>query len=275
MRGKARKRQRLKDEIREYASPLNSVQNIRVLFLGQINAGKSSFFNSVDSVFRGYVINQASAGTDDRSVTRKYRIYQVKDGIHGKPLPIIFCDTMGLEEKDSACLKIDDVINIFKGHIPDKYQFNSNEAMHPNAPGYIKSPSLKDQIHCLVFVIDASNVEILPEKIERKLKEIRQKANELELPQLVILTKVDKISSVVNENISHVYRSQTVKRKMYAASDKLGIPLSQIVPVINYYSETDLRDDVDVLILMAVRQIVRCAQRYLENFSSDQSPAVD
>lgn len=62
---------------------------------------------------------------------------------------------------------------------------------------------------------------------------------------------------------------------MEAASVKLGIPLGQIVPVANYHSGVDLKDDVDILILMAVRQIVRFAQRYLESFSSDQSPLAD
>ena len=57
--------------------------------------------------------------------------------------------------------------------------------MQPSAPGYIKYPSLKDQIHCVVFVIDGSKVEILSEKVEGKLKEIRQKV--IELGQFYIL----------------------------------------------------------------------------------------
>uniref|UniRef100_A0A6J0V5T3 Uncharacterized protein isoform X1 n=3 Tax=Pogona vitticeps TaxID=103695 RepID=A0A6J0V5T3_9SAUR len=268
-------RKQLMDEIAEFKPPLNSVQKIRVLFVGQIGAGKSSFFNSVDSVFCGHVINNAPAGADGKSVTKKYRTYEVKNRSTGKPLPILFCDTMGLEERELASLRTDDVISILKGHIPDGYQFNPIAAMQPNTPGYIKSPSLKEEIHCVVFVVDGSNIEILPEKMETKLKEIREKANEFELPQLVLLTKVDEISSFLKEDVSDVYKSQAVKQKMETASGKLGIPLSQIVPVKDYCSEVELKDDVDILILLALRQIVRFAQRYLENFSSNQSAVVE
>ncbi|XP_072853944.2 interferon-induced protein 44-like isoform X1 [Pogona vitticeps] len=268
-------RKQLMDEIAGYKPPLKSVPKIRVLFIGQISAGKSSFFNSVDSVFQGHVLHLAATGADDKSVTRKYRTYEVKNRSTGKPLPIIFCDTMGLEEGEFASLKMDDVINILKGHIPDGYQFNPSAAMQPSAPGYIKSPSLKDQIHCVVFVIDGSKVEILSEKMEGKLKEIRQKVIELELPQLALLTKVDEISSFLKEDVSDVYKSQAVKEKMETTSRKLGMPLSQIVPVKDYCSEVELTDDVDILILLAVRQIVRFAQRYLDNISADQRPVVD
>ncbi|XP_020668232.3 interferon-induced protein 44-like [Pogona vitticeps] len=268
-------RKQLMDEIAGYKRPLKLVPKIRVLFIGQIGAGKSSFFNSVDSIFQGYVLHLAATGADDKSLTKKYRTYEVKNRSTGKPLPIIFCDTMGLEERELASLKMDDVINILKGHIPDGYQFNPSAAMQPSAPGYIKYPSLKDQIHCVVFVIDGSKVEILSEKVEGKLKEIRQKVIELELPQLVLLTKVDEISSFLKEDVSDVYKSQAVKQKMEIASGKLGIPLSQIVPVRNYFSEVELTDDVDILILLAVRQIVRFAQRYLDNISADQRPVDD
>ncbi|KAJ7332562.1 hypothetical protein JRQ81_014742 [Phrynocephalus forsythii] len=260
-------RQELMKEIAQYESPLNSVQKIRVLFLGQISAGKSSFFNSLDSVFQGHVLHHAPEGTDDRSVTKKYKTYQVKNGSNGNPLPIIFCDTMGLEENYG--LNIGDVSNLLQGHVPEGYQFNLIAAMEPSAHGYIESPSLNERTHCVVFIIDGFKIEILPEKVLEKLKEIRRQAIELELPQLVIFTKVDEICSVLEEDVSDVYKSQAVKRKMEVASNKLGIPLGNIVPVKNYCSEVDLKDHVDILLLKAVRQIVRYAHRYLESFPSD------
>ena len=49
------------------------ISNINVLLLGEIGAGKSSFFNSVNSVFRGFVTSLASAGSMQRSVTTQVR----------------------------------------------------------------------------------------------------------------------------------------------------------------------------------------------------------
>uniref|UniRef100_A0A6J0V9N4 Interferon-induced protein 44-like isoform X1 n=1 Tax=Pogona vitticeps TaxID=103695 RepID=A0A6J0V9N4_9SAUR len=271
----AEERRRLIDEISAYKPLLDSVQKARVLLLGQIGAGKSSFFNSVNSVYRGHVRNQAWVGVGETSITLKYRTYPVITGSDKKMLPITFCDTMGLEEKEGAGLKVDDVINILKGHVPDRYQFNPHAAIQSGTPGYIESPSLKDKIHCMVFVIDGSKIEILPPKMESKLKELRQKARELDVPQIILLTKVDEICSSVKQNVSNVYRSQAVHEQMQIASVKFGIPLSLIVPIKNYCFETELENNVDILILMAVRQIMRSADCYLDNFLSEEGLTTD
>nr|XP_056701126.1 interferon-induced protein 44-like [Euleptes europaea] len=264
-------RVKLMEQIRTYKPYLNSVPQFRVLILGPIGAGKSSFFNSVHSTFWGYVTSQAIAGSDSKSVTMQYRTYQIKNGRDGNPLPIVFCDTMGLEEKQGDGLEIEEVPNILKGHVPDRYQFNPSSIIHPNAPGYIRNPTVKDQIHCVAFVIDGSKVEILPENLAAKLREIRRKANLLGVPQLVILTKVDEICSFLEEDVSIVYKSKPVEKQMQLTAERLGIPLSQIVPVKNYSSELDIKFDVDILLLMAVRQMLRLAESFLDNLPLDCS----
>uniref|UniRef100_A0A674J678 TLDc domain-containing protein n=1 Tax=Terrapene triunguis TaxID=2587831 RepID=A0A674J678_9SAUR len=262
-------RGKIMEEIRSYKPYLNSVPQIRILVLGPIGAGKSSFFNSVNSVFRGYVTSQAIAGSDNTSVTTQYRTYPVKDGRDGKPLPIIFCDTMGIEEKSGTGLEIDEVSNIIKGHVPDRYQFNPAATLRSDSPGYVKTPSLKDQIHCVAFVIDGCKIEILPEKLEEKLKQLRRKVNQFGIPQLVLLTKVDEICPTIEEDVQCVYKSKAVEKQV--KYEKLGIPLAQIVPVKNYCSELDLLCDVDILLLSAVRQLIRLAESYLDNFPFEKA----
>uniref|UniRef100_A0A670IU22 TLDc domain-containing protein n=1 Tax=Podarcis muralis TaxID=64176 RepID=A0A670IU22_PODMU len=269
----AEKREALMKEIRTYKPCLSAVPQCRVLLVGPVGAGKSSFFNSVNSTFRGYVSSQAAAGSDSTSLTKQYRTYHLKSGSGRTPLPIIFCDTMGLEVQPNAGLDIEDVRSILEGHIPDRYSFNPSCVMSPNMPNYIKSPSPKDRIHCVAFIIDGSKVEILPEKLEEKLKDIRRKANSFGVPQLVILTKVDQICPIVEEDISYVYKSMAVQKQMRLMEAKLGIPLSHIVPVKNYSSELELRNDVDILILMAVRQMLRLAEDYLDD--CDDEPPVN
>uniref|UniRef100_A0A8C8REE9 TLDc domain-containing protein n=1 Tax=Pelusios castaneus TaxID=367368 RepID=A0A8C8REE9_9SAUR len=259
-------REKMKEEIRSYKPYLNSVSQIRILVLGPAGSGKSSFFNSVNSVFRGYVTSQAIVGSDNTSVTTQYRTYSVKDGRDGKLLPIIFCDTMGIEETSGAGLEIDELPNIIKGHVPDRYQFNPTATLRPDSPGYIKTPSLKDQIHCVAFVIDGGKIEILPEKLEDKLKQLRRKMNQFGIPQLVLLTKVDEICPTLEEDVQWVYKSIAVQKQMRVTAERLGIPLAQIVPVKNYCSDLELSFDVDILILSAVRQLIRLAESHLDNF---------
>ncbi|MEQ2193525.1 hypothetical protein XENOCAPTIV_001575, partial [Xenoophorus captivus] len=43
-------------------------------------------------------------------------------GRRGGNLPLILCDTMGLEENADTGLNIDDVVSILKGHMKDRYQ---------------------------------------------------------------------------------------------------------------------------------------------------------
>ncbi len=52
----------------------------------------------------------------------QFRTYTIKAGKGGGTLPLILCDTMGLEEKADAGLDIEDLVNIYKGHVKDRYQ---------------------------------------------------------------------------------------------------------------------------------------------------------
>ena len=47
------------------------IEYINVLLVGECSAGKSSFFNSVESVFEGFVSSTAEAGTDEGSLTKQ------------------------------------------------------------------------------------------------------------------------------------------------------------------------------------------------------------
>lgn len=147
-----RTRTELMESIRTY-KPIGRLSKVQVLLIGPVGAGKSSFFNSVNSVFRGHVTSQAMSGSSATSLTTQvgaivliisiygdfkmkiiklhhspslcilqFRTYSLKDGREGKPLPIILCDTMGLEESNGAGLNIDDVSSIIKGHLSDGHQ---------------------------------------------------------------------------------------------------------------------------------------------------------
>lgn len=51
----------------------------------------------------------------------QFRTYSVRGG-RGKSLPIVLCDTMGLEEGLNAGLDMDDFTSILKGNVQDRYQ---------------------------------------------------------------------------------------------------------------------------------------------------------
>uniref|UniRef100_A0A3Q2TAV7 Interferon-induced protein 44-like n=1 Tax=Fundulus heteroclitus TaxID=8078 RepID=A0A3Q2TAV7_FUNHE len=257
----------LMESIKNFKPPVSSVSQARVLLIGQVGAGKSSFFNSINSVFRGHVTSQAISGSSPTSLTTQFRTYSVKDGRGGKPLPFTLCDTMGLEDSKGAGLDVDDISSILKGHVPDFYQFNPTAPLHAEVQGYRKSPRIKDKIHCVAYVIDACKVSIMPTNLEDKLAAIRRKVNLLGIPQLVLLTKVDEACPLVKEDLRNVYKSGYIQDIMQGVSTKVGVPLSCIVPVKNYSGELELDLNCDILLLSALIQMLRFTDNYFDELS--------
>ena len=68
--------QSLKNEVEEYV-PLEEtgVEQVKVLLIGQVGAGKSSFFNTINSIFKGKITNQATAGSSEKCVTTKVIVF--------------------------------------------------------------------------------------------------------------------------------------------------------------------------------------------------------
>ncbi|KAF4083200.1 hypothetical protein AMELA_G00137290 [Ameiurus melas] len=263
----AERRAELMESIKNY-KPLNSsVNSIRVLLIGPIGAGKSSFFNSINSVFRGHVTSQAMSGSSGTSVTNQFRTYTVKAGREGNALPLILCDTMGLEEFSGAGLNIEDISSIIKGYILDRYKFNPASPFQPDERLDFKPVTLQDKIHCVAYVLDTGKVSLLSSKVEEKLTAIRQRVNSLGIPQIVLLTKVDEACPDVEKDLQNIYLSAVIKTKFQEASNRLGVPMTNIIPVKNYSHELDLDLNCDILLLTAVQQMLRFADNYFDDIS--------
>ncbi|XP_062869367.1 interferon-induced protein 44-like [Trichomycterus rosablanca] len=267
----AERRAELMESITSYKPLMNSVTRVRILLIGPVGVGKSSFFNSINSVFRGHVTSQATAGFSGVSVTTQLRTYTVKAGHEGSALPIILCDTMGLEELSGAGLDIDDISNIIKGYIPDRYKFNPTSAFQRDEHVENKSVTLQDKIHCIVYVLDTCKIALLPSKVEEKLSAIRRRVNSLGIPQIVLLTKVDEACPLVREDVQNIYLSSYIRKKCQEASSCVGVPVCNIIPVKNYSQEFELDLNVDILLLTAVQQMLRYADNYFEDISSAEN----
>uniref|UniRef100_A0A672N5G8 Interferon-induced protein 44-like n=1 Tax=Sinocyclocheilus grahami TaxID=75366 RepID=A0A672N5G8_SINGR len=258
-------RQALLSTISGWKPSVSSVKEARILLVGPVGAGKSSFFNSINSAFKGYVSSQANTGTAGTSLTTQFRPYYIKPSSSVTHVPFILCDTMGLEDGVNTGLDVD-FATILKGHIQDKYQFNPLMPIQPDSPHFHKSPGLKDKIHCVVFVIDISRVKLLSDKMIEKFVVFRKKANQLSIPQLVLLTKVDEACPLVAEDLKNVYQSHYINKMMQEVSFQLGVSLSVVVPVKNYYQELEIDPQTDILLLNAVVQMLRAAEGYFDDF---------
>ncbi|XP_026861271.2 interferon-induced protein 44-like [Electrophorus electricus] len=264
----AERRAELMESVKTYKPLISTVKQLRILMIGPVGAGKSSFFNSINSIFCGHVTSKAMSGSLDSSITKQYRTYTIRAGNEGVALPFILCDTMGLEEASEAGLSIDDISSAINGHIPDRYKFNP--AAPYEAEDEVKPPrslTLQDKVHCVVYVLDTCKVTLMPSKVEEKLTAIRKRANLLGIPQIVLLTKVDEACPLVEEDLQNIYLSSYIKTKVREASARVGVSMSSVIPVKNYSHELELELECDILLLTAIQQMLRFADNYFDDMS--------
>ncbi|XP_027877784.1 interferon-induced protein 44-like [Xiphophorus couchianus] len=251
--------------VQEYKPAKKGIRYLRVLLYGPVGAGKSSFINSVSNVMRGRITIPAlaSATTADKSFTRQYKTHKfIKGRGESKTFyPLVFNDIMGLEdgEKNGVCDK--DIELALEGHVKEGYEFNPTSPL--NKSKYNMSPSADDKIHVLVCVMSANASQVKPSVLE-KMKRVRETASDLGIPQMAILTHIDDACGETEKDLRNVYKSKHLKKKMKDLSASVGIPLNCIFPVKNYSEKIDLNDDVDFLILSALKKMVDFGDDFLE-----------
>eukprot|EP00105_Crassostrea_gigas_P030109 XP_011452310.1 PREDICTED: interferon-induced protein 44-like [Crassostrea gigas] len=254
---------KLKKELVDYSlGGETGVPAANILLIGQIGAGKSSFFNSVNSTFRGKIANKARCGSFEHSLTTVYRKYSVKDHNSGQTLKIRLCDTRGLEEDFN--IDPQEISHILDGNVPDRYQFNPSAPFTTETFGFIRNPRLGDRIHCVAFVVDGSTIDVIPEKILKQLKAMQSQMNKRNIPQVVYLTKLDKVCPKVEEDAGHIFHSSAVRKAVDKIADIMGLPRGFVLPIKNYESETILDQNIDILILKALKQTADFSDDYIE-----------
>lgn len=263
-------RQNLLEDLRKYKIYGDLFSEIRILLLGPVGSGKSSFINSVKSVFHDRIARQAPVGSDTGSITEQYRIYSIKNGKYGKTLPFMLCDSMGLDDTEEVGLCVEDIPHILKGSMPDRYQFNPHKpitAMHPN---FITSPSLEDRIHCVAYVLDINSVFNISSKMVAKLKQIQKEVLNHGIPLVALITKVQDCSGILQDNFLNMNEFITSDDKIINFTKMLNIPIYNILMVQNYASELTLNPLKDVLILTALKQMLRAANAALEDLPLEE-----
>ncbi|KAM6934266.1 interferon-induced protein 44-like [Xenentodon cancila] len=162
---------------------------------------------------------------------------------------------MGLEEGDANGVHAHDIKLVLKGHVKEGYKFNPASRLSDGDPDYISSPSPQEKVHVVVCVFSANASEIKPSVLE-KIKDITEEASDLDIPQLAVLTHIDDACGETEKSLRNVYKSKHLKKKISYFSSSLGIPMNCILPVKNYSYEINLDEDVNTLILSALKLMI-------------------
>ncbi|XP_056432727.1 interferon-induced protein 44-like isoform X2 [Gadus chalcogrammus] len=269
-----------KDELQwleSFRPQSDNVKHLRVLLCGPAGSGKSSFINSVDSICQNRITGPADANNAleadpelakiaGQSFTRKYKTHRIQKGTPGQYYPFVFNDVMGLEPTNGILLG--DLTLAMKGRVKDNYKFDPKTPLDDSNDCYINNPTSNDKAHILVFVLAVDFNQVADEQMFKKITEIRLAARDLDIPQIAILTKIDEKScDLVKKDLKNVYSSTNIKNAMEGLSNTVGFPLRCIFPLKNYHGEIELNDEMDMLILTALRQIL--------SFANDRVNATD
>lgn len=258
-------REKLLESVRSFKPASESVSEARILLIGPVGAGKSSFISSVQSVFSGRVINRAMVGSSSStSFTKKLRSFNITGSGEkaDEPMALVLCDVMGVGEGESTGLTLHDALSVIKGHTPEGHQFSPDQPVGVETEGFIRSPRTKDKVHCVVFVVDGSKVGSYAKSFGTTFQHLREHISSLGVHQVALVTHADQVCKATGSDISQVYRSLTLQQTIEKAGALLGMATSYIVPVKNYSSELDVDESTDILLLRAVDHILQYANLY-------------
>ncbi|XP_077940020.1 interferon-induced protein 44-like [Gasterosteus aculeatus] len=255
--------------VKDYQPFNKEVKQLRVLLHGPTGSGKSSFINSVDSVLQGKITGQALTDTaSSKTFTMKRRTYKIDKGGPGTFYPFVFTDIMGIEGLEKQGICVEDIKLDMKGHIKDGYNFNPYSEISENDPNYNKSPTLEDKVHVLVCIIDASKESLLSNESKEKMREVRLAASRLVIPEVVVLTKIDEACSEVRSDVNNVCKSKYIKETVDKISVDLGLQPNYIFPVKNYNTEMETNDEIDSLILSAMKRIIDFGEDFVNKLQA-------
>ncbi|XP_060754520.1 interferon-induced protein 44-like [Neoarius graeffei] len=255
----------LKSELRQFQLNHPEISHFRILLHGPVGAGKSCFINSVMSVFKGKIVikaqEESSAG---KSCTKTYKTYKITDA-NSQTLPFVLNDVMGLENHEEDGVHPRDIIHALHGHVKEDYKFNPASPLSHADPDFINDPNPNDKVHCLVSVVPADSITLMPNEVIQKMKNVRKEALSLGIPHVVLMTKIDALCPLAKKDLTEVYKSKKIKDTMEKCSHRLGPPVKCIFPVSNYYEECEPNNAKDVLILMAFKAIAEFIKDYIED----------
>ncbi|KAM4560696.1 interferon-induced protein 44-like [Fundulus diaphanus] len=253
--------------VQEYKPAQDDIKYLRVLLYGPVGHGKSSFINSVSNVIRGRISIPAlaSATPSYKSFTKTFETHKLNKGRGNEKTiyPVVFNDIMGVEEGESRGVHEDDIKLALQGHVKEGHKFNPVSLLTEGDKDYNPTPSADDKVHVLVCVLSANTSQIKP-SVLYKMKKVRERASELGIPQMAMMTHIDEVCGEIEKDLKNVYKSRHLKKKMKDFSAAVGIPMNCVFPVKNYSHEIDLNDDTDTLILSALRKIIDFGDDFIE-----------
>ncbi|KAJ8410245.1 hypothetical protein AAFF_G00202260 [Aldrovandia affinis] len=260
-------REELRQKLVSFKPYCEVLSRVRVLLLGPVGAGKSSFVNSIKSVMCREVCMMPCVGTIPEGFTKKLKSYEIRTTRGNPPTALTLCDIMALRDSMESGLTLHDTLAVIKGHVPEGHKFQSEAPISPDTTGYRQAPTLEEKIHCVVFVLDACEVLFYSKSLKDQLKDLRSEISDMDIPHMILLTHVDQVCHAVEMDVQYVYRSHILQDRIQKAAEVVGLPVSYVLPVKNYASELSVNCNTDILLLSALSRMLHSIDNAFEDYA--------
>lgn len=85
------------------------------------------------------------------------------------------------------------------------------------------------------------------------------------LPQIVLLTKPDKICPDVHEDVTKLFTSSAVRDAVDRVADIMGLPRAHVLLVKNYDNESKLKLGINITIMEALERCLDFADDFIDD----------
>lgn len=250
--------------IRELVYPQHCT-DINLLVIGKLGSGKSALVNTLFTVLRnnGQLANLAPPSLPDRESTTKTLHEIVLQNIPGtKTLRVYDCRGI-LPDNNLNAVFTEDLIKVIDGNVIKDYKFKDNCTIQENDGFYRNNPTISDKMHCVLFVVKADDLSDQTDvAVFRSIQSYLFLRN---IPSRMILSHVDKLDMCVYGDLTKLFVSRHVQRKVELAKEIFSLQDIQVLPVANYVKGITQNIAQDILALQAIENILNETISYLEN----------
>lgn len=253
------KKDQLLNDIDDIIIPEQS-QALNLCVIGYKASGKSSLINTLKTVVRnsGHLCTVVPAYGKNRGCTsRKLNGVTLKTLSSGKKICVY--DTFGIQREplrnddDKNAALIDDLKKTIAGHVMHNYEFQ--EISIQEESDFYRRPTLSDRMHCVIFVINAENVQELSEY--KTLLMVQQHLANENVPLRLVLTYVDKLHPGASDKLSGIFHNRLIYDKVRNVKEIFSLQDCHILPIANYVDSDQPNLNQDVLALLALDNILQ------------------
>lgn len=94
-----------------------------------------------------------------------------------------------------------------------------------------------------------------------------------DVPQVVLMNKVDRLRASLGDDISDLFRSVEVKKKFDVVANFMNLTDMNVLPMSNYHNERVPNTNKDILALTNLKTIMDYANDFVHNASDTAAPS--